>query len=87
MIKFYIASLLAFSDLQFLEGGQTQPGTYSECIPAFIPAESIDEAGESARTYLLERWKPAMAGIPTKQTLWCSAKPKYRPLAKRYRQA
>jgi len=58
MIKFYIASLLAFSDMQFVEGGQTQPGNYSECIPAFVPAESIDDAAESARKYLFERWKP-----------------------------
>jgi hypothetical protein len=57
MVKFYIASLLAFSDMQFVEGGQTQPGSYSESIPAFVPAESINDAAESVRTYLFERWK------------------------------
>ncbi len=43
---------------KFMEGGESQAGNYSECIPAFIPAESMDKAAESARTYLFERWKP-----------------------------
>ena len=54
MVKFYIASLLAFSDVQFVEGGQSQRGNYSESIPAFVPAESVDHAAESVRTYLFE---------------------------------
>jgi hypothetical protein len=53
-IKVYIVAMLAFSPLQ---DGTPGGGTYSESIPAIIPAASMDEAAEAAKKVALDRWK------------------------------
>jgi hypothetical protein len=58
-MKYYVAAILAFKDLKWADEGfsELDTGTYSECIPAIIPAESMEQAGELARQHLFERWK------------------------------
>jgi hypothetical protein len=55
-MKYYIASLLAFTEVQ--DTTDTIPLFLTESIPAIIPADSIEQAGEQAHKYLIERWKP-----------------------------
>jgi hypothetical protein len=55
-MKYYIASLLVFTDVQDQSG--TSPLFLTMSMPAMIPAESIEEAGELARQQMFERWKP-----------------------------
>jgi hypothetical protein len=56
-VKLYIASLLAFSDMQ-IASEPDMPGFITNSGPALIPAESIQEAAAAARKHALERWKP-----------------------------
>lgn len=55
-MKYYIASLLAFTDVQ--DPSETTPLFLSLSIPALFPADSMRHAGELAREQLFERWKP-----------------------------
>jgi len=68
-MRFYVAAILVITDVQNDSGVSDSSrdsllpkeipiGSYCECIPAFIPAESMEAAADLARVYAFERWKP-----------------------------
>lgn len=67
-MKIYAVALLAFSDIQDASNQNQSDqdseiavdvplGTYTECLPALIPADSMQEAFEQARVFALDKWK------------------------------
>ena len=58
-MRIYAVAILVFSDMQDMSGTTPAGSTFSNCLPALIPAESIEAAAEAARIQAFERWKPA----------------------------
>ncbi len=68
-MRIYAVALMAMSDLQDANGSQSVStasilpnelpmGTLVECLPALIPAESMQAVVDNCRVRALDRWKP-----------------------------